>query len=450
MANRSIGALAAVRREERPFALLMFSYFFLVITSFWILKPLKKSIFVEFYDEGGLLWLGTHLDAAQAELLAKVLNMVVAAAAVAVFSLLAQRLRRERLSLLFVGCFVAGDLLFSTLLVRPGALSVWSFYLYGDLFATLMVATFFAFLNDSVSPEGAKRLYGLVGLGGVLGGGVGSSLLGAWISTLDVTHWLWICAGLALIVGAVAFAAERAAERLPPDARAPRAAAEPPSEWRGLRAAALGARLVLRSPYLLSIAGIVAIYEVASTMVDFQFTATVSHSLDGAAIGRQLSRVFAITNAVSVIVQLFLTSYLLTRFGVPVALLVLPATMLMGSVVFLASPSLWSGSLLNTADFGFSYSVNQSAKEALYVPATADEKYHAKAFIDMFVQRFAKALGAAASLAITAWFASFAGVRWLSLGTLALLAVWLPTARYAGRRFRTLASHRGRAPAAGA
>ena len=47
---------------------------------------------------------------------------------------------------------------------------------------------------------------------------------------------------------------------------------------------------------------------------------------------------------------------------------------------------------LNTADNGFSYSINQSAKEALYVPTTREEKYKAKAFIDMFVQRFAKAL----------------------------------------------------------
>ena len=47
---------------------------------------------------------------------------------------------------------------------------------------------------------------------------------------------------------------------------------------------------------------------------------------------------------------------------------------------------------LNTADNAFSYSINQSAKEALYVPTTEDEKYKAKAFIDMFVQRAAKAV----------------------------------------------------------
>ena len=36
-----------IRKSELPFALLMFSYFFLIITSFWILKPIKKSLFIE-------------------------------------------------------------------------------------------------------------------------------------------------------------------------------------------------------------------------------------------------------------------------------------------------------------------------------------------------------------------------------------------------------------------
>ena len=47
-----------VRREELPLALFMFSYFFLVITCFWILKPLKKALFVEAYDISGFELLG--------------------------------------------------------------------------------------------------------------------------------------------------------------------------------------------------------------------------------------------------------------------------------------------------------------------------------------------------------------------------------------------------------
>ena len=85
-----------------------------------------------------------------------------------------------------------------------------------------------------------------------------------------------------------------------------------------------GARLVLRSPYLLSVVAIVGLYEIVSTVMDFQFTSTIAHYLEGEAIGRQFATVFAITNVVSLLVQLLLTSFVMTRFGVGIALLVLP------------------------------------------------------------------------------------------------------------------------------
>jgi AAA family ATP:ADP antiporter len=66
-----------------------------------------------------------------------------------------------------------------------------------------------------------------------------------------------------------------------------------------------GAKLVFASPYLVSIIGIVGLYEIVSTVMDFQFTATIEHYLDGPAIGRQFSTVFTITNWVSLIVQFF-------------------------------------------------------------------------------------------------------------------------------------------------
>jgi AAA family ATP:ADP antiporter len=124
------------------------------------------------------------------------------------------------------------------------------------------------------------------------------------------------------------------------------------------------------------------------------------------------------------------------RFGVGTALLVLPATAFGASAAFLGAPTLWLGSLLNTADNAFSYSINQSAKEALYTPTTPDEKYAAKAFIDMFGQRFAKTIGVGASLAMSQWFHDFASVRWLSLVSIAVIALWAAAARYAGRVFR--------------
>ena len=434
----ALKAIFDIRREEAPFAAMMFGYFFLIITSFWILKPLKKSLFIQFYDAQGFNLLGWQMTAAQAEQLAKILNMGVAFVAVVVFTILAARYRRQGLSLIFAGFFIASYVAFSFVVNLPGGPTVWSFYLFGDLFATLMVATFFAFLNDSVTPEAAKRLYGIVGLGGVSGGVFGANLVAGLISELERSHWLWICIALALVIAALAYAAGRWVERHPPPER-PARDEEKTDEG---NPALEGARLVSRSNYLLAIVGIVALYEIVSTILDFQFTSTIVHYLDGDAIGEQFSLTFAITNTVAFVVQLFFTGFVMSRLGVGVALLVLPVIVLAASAGFALFPILWLGCLLNTADNGFSYSINQSAKESLYVPTSREEKYKAKAFIDMFVQRSAKAVAVLLSLAITTIFVEFGSIVWLSAVTVPLVLLWIFAASYAGKRFREMTEGR--------
>src|SRR5262245_41371943 len=141
--------LMDIRREEMPQVLLMFSYFFLVITTFWILKPLKKSIFVQFYRDSGFHFGSLSLDAAQAELIAKVANMFVALVAATVFSYISQWFRRQHLTYVFSAFVLVCYCYFIWSIGEPNGPSVWWFYLFGDLYSTLMVATFFAFLNDS-------------------------------------------------------------------------------------------------------------------------------------------------------------------------------------------------------------------------------------------------------------------------------------------------------------
>src|SRR5512147_3189253 len=144
--NRSpLSAILDIRREELPLALLMFAYFFLVITSFWILKPIKKALFIQFYDQAGFTLMTWTMTASQAELLAKVLNMGVAFVAVAVFTWLARRYYRHQLALMFTAFFLACYVVYTPMIEKPGDWVVWTFYLFGDLFSTLMVATFFAF-----------------------------------------------------------------------------------------------------------------------------------------------------------------------------------------------------------------------------------------------------------------------------------------------------------------
>ena len=128
----------------------------------------------------------------------------------------------------------------------------------------------------------------------------------------------------------------------------------------------------------------------------------------------------------------------MSRFGVKAALLVMPSLIMGISGLFLLLPILWIGSSLNTVDNAFNYSINQSAREALYTPLCKDEKYKAKAFIDMFLYRTAKVVAVGVALLVGAFFEEFEAVRWLSVITIALACLWIVVARYAGGEFRKM------------
>jgi AAA family ATP:ADP antiporter len=193
---------------------------------------------------------------------------------------------------------------------------------------------------------------------------------------------------------------------------------------------------------VVSLALLVGLYEVISTLLDYQFTATLARSLDGAAIGRQMGRAFALMNATALFVQLFVTAPVLRRYGARGALLCLPISLTCASLGMLVFPVLPMASLLPALDSGFAYSVHQSAKEGMYVPLESDAKYRAKAFVDVLVLRGAKALGIVLSLGAAALVGDAAGMRWLSLLTLALVVPFGLCALRAGRR----SEHVGHAP----
>ncbi len=434
-------ALFDLHREERWPTLFMSGYFFLVITCFWVLKPIKKSMFLEFYRPGvraELPMLGlTRLSGAELELGAKVLNMLVAALAAMAFVGIARRFPRERLSYVFGTGAALSLLAFTASIDAPTWRSVWAFYLFGDLFNMLMVAAFFAYLNDIVSPSVARRIYAFVVLGGVLGGVFGSTVVKARISVFPTSTWLWLCCGICVGIMVLAYLVSRLP--LPRTHHVKEQAAVVAAS--GMRAGMAGARVVLSSRYLQAIAGIVAIYEIVSTVMDFQFSATVSYYLEGPAIGEQLASVFLVTNVVSLLVQLLLTRFVMQVLGIRAALSVLPFAVLVVAGGFAMMPLLWVGSSLSIADNALNYSVNQSARESLYVPTSTSEKYQAKAFIDIFVQRAAKALGVVLSLMMSLWVRDdLSAVRFLSLVVVGLAFVWLWLARYAGHRFNELAA----------
>jgi AAA family ATP:ADP antiporter len=121
------------------------------------------------------------------------------------------------------------------------------------------------------------------------------------------------------------------------------------------------------------------------------------------------------------------------KLGVTAALLILPLAILGSSLAFLMVPTLYVASALVISENGLNYSLQQTARESLYVVTTPDEKYKARAFTNMFVHRLAK--GAAIFVVIGLIHLSIP-VRYLSLVTVVVMSLMIFCSIFAGRRFR--------------
>ena len=420
--NKTIRKFFDFRSHELSVALLLFTFFFLVIAVFQILKPLKNGLFIEKYG-------------ADLELYAKLGNIVVAAVAVAVFSFLYNKMRRHHLIYALSLFFIAAFVLFIYALAEPGPVPIWSFYFLSDLVSTFMVVAFWAYATDLASPDQAKRLFGVAGAGGVIGGWVGITTAKNLLKTIGMEGLLVLSAVLMAGVILVTFLTEwkvrRAADVFRKDTD-PKTRDKSQVKGDEKNAAIEGARLVMSSKYLAAIVGIMAFYEIASQVMDYQFKQGTEKLFGETETQAYMANVYFWANSLSVFVQFFLVSFLMKHFSLIVPLLVLPLAITGGSAAFLMAPTLAVASFLVISENGFNYSLQQTARESLYSPTSPDEKYKARAFTNMFVQRFAKGL----AIFVVMGLAMFGlNVRYLSLVTIAVVIPWILCSIYAGRRF---------------
>jgi len=429
MSKNPIKAIFDFKKEEIPIAILMFFFFFIVIIVFQILRPLKTGYIVEIYG-------------AEPELYMRLLNIAAAAIAVVVFTSLYNKLPRQRLMYIFCLFFAVSFIALRFLLVKPTLVVAWWYYLQVDLITTIWMAAFWAYLTDISTSDQAKRLYGFIGFGGVSGGVVGALIAKLLFGKLGEGGLLILSAFLILLVGVITFAVElllrmtKAFGKAIPEGEVER---EPKERSSKFNAAIEGAKLALRSKYLAAIVGIMATYEIGSQVMNYMFKKT-SEVLPGLTATQSFFiDVQLIANILSMVVQLFLVSYIMRKIGLSFALCVLPVVAIASTGLFMGLPSLAAAGLMFISDNGFNYSIQQTSREALYVPTTPDEKYKARAFTNMFVQRAAKgvAIGGIVlliSLGVSVRLLGFFAI--VALVGMGLLGI------YDGRRFSEMTSRR--------
>ena len=144
-------------------------------------------------------------------------------------------------------------------------------------------------------------------------------------------------------------------------------------------------------------------------------------------LGPFFARYYAVTNGLSLAVQLLLAGRLVRRLGVAGATVVMPTLLLGGGVASLLAPgALVPVMATRLGDGALRYSLNRVATELLYLPLPANVRTRAKGLIDSVLTRVVQAATAGLLFALAA--ASMLSPRLLSAILVAFCAVWAVTA----------------------
>ena len=434
--------------KKIAFTVVMFLYINLALTIFWILKPLKKSLFIGLYDGDQTFKLGSmEMLGSSAELLAKGMNLLIAFMLVVFLTLVTRLAKRQRLTYCCMGLIIAMTFYFSLQINEPSESTVWLFYWFGDLYISLMLAAFFSFLHDTVDLRNAKRLYGFIVLGAVSGGAVGSTYFRGWIEEMNNQQWLHTIIGIGVVICLLAFAAGWMAKSIPHHEPKPNPNDVPKKKF---NAAIEGASLVFKSRYLIAIAGIVGFYEITSEMLDYQFTAMTERFVPKEDIGSHFGTVYAIGNIAALVVQLCFSIFAASfpKYRIHWILLALPLAVALSSLFFIIAPILLAASLLKISDSTFAYSVNQTGRETLYNPLSRQEKYVARAFVEVFIQRTGKVAALLIAFLVPMFLntrneagqleTNLLGLQLLGGFTCIIVAIWFYCVKIVGRKFEAL------------
>jgi AAA family ATP:ADP antiporter len=430
LAKRVVGRLTNTRSGERTIALLMFAYSFLAMTSHNILKPVTKSKFIDQLGSDNL----PYVLMASSVLIGVLMH---------VYSDASRRVPRQYVIPITQSIFVGLLVLFWGLLRTDAAWVTVALYFLGQVLGVLLISQFWTLANDVYDARQAKRLFGLIGGGACLGGALGASVTAITVQEFGSNNLLLVSAAtLAICVGIVL--------RI---GRLPHAGPHLESfDERGVggREAIL---LLKQSPHLRILAAVVGFAAIGAAMVDQQLNmAAEATRSDGDAIAALLAQVTVYLSIAGFVVQVALTSRIHRSFGIAVALLLLPIGLGASATFILITGALQAVAGARVLDTTLRYSLDKTTREVLFLPLPADLRFRAKPFVDVTMDRFAKA--AAAVLILALIHPRGLGLDWrqLSYASLFVTGAWVAVALKAWREylraFRASIVSRDIAPAA--
>lgn len=365
-----------IREGEYYRVALMQLNIFLIISTLLVIKPTVNGLFMA---EIGV------------EALPKAFLLVAIFAAI-VSTLYARLLLRINLNRLMIGTLVISVicLLVFGLLLRfnfSSHIVLYVFYVWSAIFAVLAASQFWILANMVFNAREAKRLFGFIGTGAIVGGIFGGYLTSVLASFFDSEYLLFVGAGM--LVFCIPITQHIWKRYVQPNLTV--------YERKKKKTVVVGEhpfQLIKKSKHLTFLASIIGISVIVAKLVDYQFSAIAAEKIsDPDELTAFFGFWFSNFNILSLLIQVFLTRRVVGKLGVGKSLFFLPISILVGAFSLLFIPELWAAILLKASDAGLKQSVNKSSVELLALPIPIEVKNQTKTFIDVFIDSIATGVG---------------------------------------------------------
>jgi AAA family ATP:ADP antiporter len=425
---RLLQRIVAVRPEEMRVVLWCWLYIFAVLSSYYIMRPIRDQMGVA----GGvanLQWLFTGT----------LVGMLVVNLP---FAYLVKALPRSRFIPITYRFFACNILLFAIALhLADAGQTVWVgriFFIWVSVYNLFVVSVFWQLNVDLFSPEQGRRLFGFIAAGATTGAIVGSAVTASFVRYAPPSLLLIAAAGLLEVA---VFSVGRLAGLSPTLRRRPAQAAHDERPIGGSVIA--GITHAVRSGYLVNVSVFILLFAITSTFLYFQQAAIVSHNFtDRGAQTAFFATIDLGVNVLTLVIQLLFTGRIVLWLGVALALALLPAMTVVGFGVLAYLPSTGAIALFQIVRRAGDYAIARPTREVLFTVVPREDRYKAKGFIDTFVYRLGDQVGA--------WSVALlreAGAGIAAIAAIAFAALWLLNALWLGRRQEVLEATSVRAAA---
>lgn len=350
---------------ESPAFLWSFLYFFLLLTAYYVLRPVRDAL----GSTQNLQWLFSG-------------TFVVMLLLQPIYGALVSRFPRRVFLPVVYAVFIACLGFFYWAFHYDFGWRSAAFFIWVAVFNLFAVSVFWSYMADVFRNEDARRLYGYIGVGGTLGGFLGPIITRSLVNQVGVANLLLVSASLLTlcllcIVKLAPFARAREIERNGHD------------DEQAMGGSILaGLRLIWQRPLLRAMAALMFFGVGVGTLLYNEQAAIARTAFDSAeARTSYYAMIDLAINLTTISVQMLLTRYLLLRFGIAPLLLIPAGLILLGYCILAAAPLPMLVAIVQVLTRSGEFSLAKPARETVYTRVDRESRYKAKAVIDTVVYR---------------------------------------------------------------